>query len=319
MRPTFAAVLLPLAFMVSAAEAQDCPPTPTVLSVSEYQQQLNELSNELKSAKVDPDYSKIASCLPEHWNVETGNTRFEIGTWAIRNDLYEVEKETGADDRSDKIDDLQLTLNSMRDQAGSYEDKSFSAQRAHLDQILAKPEYRHATGPGWQEQFKDWIYALLLKILGKSIEHVSGMLTLLRVLGWSLVLLAVAFVMRFIFRWLMLEGAASVSPGQIAISATHWTNWLGQARLAANDSDWRRAIHFSYWAAISYLESEGCWPADRARTPREYVGLMSEEGERRSLLVKLTRKFEYFWYAQHAATQSEYQETLDELEALGCR
>lgn len=319
MRSTIAAVLLQIALTILPAAALDCPRPPADLSVTEYQRQLDEIAGQVKSAESDSDFSFISNCLPDHWTIQRGASRFEIGSWAVRNDLYEIQKEKDPDERKDEIEELETSLKNMRDQAGRYDESSFPSERDRLNRILSKPEYRHAIGPGWQDQFKDRVYAFLLRILGVSIEHSSEILTLLRLLGWAIVLFVLALLMRVLLRWLTVDPGSSIASGRMAVSATHWTDWLEQARLAASENDWRRAIHFAYWAAISHLEAEGCWPADRARTPREYVRLMSEEGERRSLLVKLTRKFEYFWYAQHSATQTEYQETLTELESLGCR
>ena len=70
---------------------------------------------------------------------------------------------------------------------------------------------------------------------------------------------------------------------------------------------WREAIHFLYWAAISRLESRRLWPADRARTPREYLALLAQEDPRRARLAALTGSFELVWYGGRAAAESDYR------------
>ena len=83
--------------------------------------------------------------------------------------------------------------------------------------------------------------------------------------------------------------------------------WLEDARRAAASGQWREAIHFLYWAAISRLESKRLWPADRARTPREYLALVAPEDPRRPGLATLTGSFERVWYGGRAAAESDYQ------------
>jgi hypothetical protein len=70
---------------------------------------------------------------------------------------------------------------------------------------------------------------------------------------------------------------------------------------------WREAIHFLYWASISRLESKRLWPADRARTPREYLALVAPEDPRQPPLATLTGSFERVWYGGRPAAESDYQ------------
>jgi hypothetical protein len=99
------------------------------------------------------------------------------------------------------------------------------------------------------------------------------------------------------------------------VSARDWQLWLADARKAAAGGQWREAIHFLYWAAIARLESRRLWPADRARTPREYLTLVSPEDPRQSGLALLTRSFEHTWYGGREASESDYRHA----EALAAR
>ena len=69
----------------------------------------------------------------------------------------------------------------------------------------------------------------------------------------------------------------------------------------AAKGQWREAIHFLYWASIARLESRRLWPADRARTPREYLALLAGTDPRKTNLTALTRSFERTWYGGRAA------------------
>jgi hypothetical protein len=92
-----------------------------------------------------------------------------------------------------------------------------------------------------------------------------------------------------------------------APSAREWQLWLRDAQDAAAAGLWREAIHFLYWAAISRLESRRLWPADRARTPREYLLLLPKTDPRRDNLSTLTRSFERTWYGGREAALTDYE------------
>jgi hypothetical protein len=100
---------------------------------------------------------------------------------------------------------------------------------------------------------------------------------------------------------------ANERPAPGAASARDWQLWLEDARQAAASGLWREAIHFVYWAAISRLESRRLWPADRARTPREYLALVAPEDPRKPGLSQLTNSFECFWYGGRDAGESDYK------------
>lgn len=97
------------------------------------------------------------------------------------------------------------------------------------------------------------------------------------------------------------------SPAAGTASARDWQLWLEDARKAAAAGMWREAIHFVYWAAISRLESRRMWPADRARTPREYLALVAKEDPRRAGLAQLTGSFERTWYGGRVARETDYR------------
>jgi hypothetical protein len=56
------------------------------------------------------------------------------------------------------------------------------------------------------------------------------------------------------------------------------------------------------------------WPADRARTPREYLRLLPPADPRLKNLTTLTRSFERIWYGGLEAGPSDF-ETAEKLAA----
>jgi hypothetical protein len=117
-------------------------------------------------------------------------------------------------------------------------------------------------------------------------------------------------------RWRIRLVPESDGPAAGAASARDWQLWLADARSAAAAGLWREAIHFVYWASISRLESKRLWPADRARTPREYLSLVAAEDPRRAGLARLTRSFERTWYGGRAAGESDYKKAEELAAAL---
>jgi hypothetical protein len=105
-------------------------------------------------------------------------------------------------------------------------------------------------------------------------------------------------------------------PAAGAASARDWQLYLADARRAAAAGQWREAIHFAYWAAISRLESKRLWPADRARTPREYLALVAASDPRRAGLATLTGSFERVWYGGRAAGESDYKQAEELVDKL---
>jgi hypothetical protein len=108
-------------------------------------------------------------------------------------------------------------------------------------------------------------------------------------------------------RWRIRLTPDTEGPATGAASARDWQLWLDDARAAAAAGLWREAIHFVYWASISRLESRRLWPADRARTPREYLALIAPEDPRQPGLAKLTGDFERTWYGGRPAGEGDYR------------
>jgi len=108
-------------------------------------------------------------------------------------------------------------------------------------------------------------------------------------------------------RWRLRLIPEQDAPAPDSASARDWQLWLEDARKAAAAGRWRDAVHFVYWAAISRLESKRLWPADRARTPREYLALVAEDDPRKAGLTTLTRSFERIWYGGRDAGEGDYR------------
>jgi hypothetical protein len=184
-------------------------------------------------------------------------------------------------------------------------------ERAVMKQVLAGRDFANLeeTNPkdSALEKVSDW----LNRLLENAVKLSSRAPWLGRALVWGFI---IAICLGLVWGLLQLERRWRVrlvpeerGPAPGAASAIPWQVWLEDARRAAQAGLWREAIHFLYWASISRLESKRLWPADRARTPREYLALVAPEDARRPALATLTGSFERVWYGGRPAAESDYQ------------
>jgi hypothetical protein len=110
----------------------------------------------------------------------------------------------------------------------------------------------------------------------------------------------------------------TIMPVNIPVSGKDWPVWLFEARTKAAMGEWRDAVHLAYWGGISFLEAQGSWRPDRARTPREYLRLLPATSSHQPALRALTMRLEGVWYGMQVAGPDSFEQTLAELERLGC-
>jgi hypothetical protein len=199
--------------------------------------------------------------------------------------------------------------------------QSVPAHQAESDamrKVLDGREFRRLKGQDPRdsvlERVNDWVNRLFTGLSSLT----RGAAWLGRALVWAFVLVVgiglVWALLQLERRWRvrLIPDAEAPAPG--AASARDWQLWIEDARKAAAAGLWREAIHFLYWAAISRLESKRLWPADRARTPREYLALVAPEDPRKERLAALTGSFERTWYGGRPAAEADYKRA-DELAA----
>jgi len=188
---------------------------------------------------------------------------------------------------------------------------SHAEERDTMKQVLAGREFSNLQ-PATEsdtalERFGNWLNRLFAKF--EKLRARSAWVG--RTLVWGFfgaVAAGLAWgLLRVERRWRLRLVPASPGLVSAAVSARDWQLWLADARKAAAHGQWREAIHFLYWAAIARLESRRLWPADRARTPREYLALVAPDDPRQSGLASLTSSFERTWYGGREASESDYR------------
>ena len=186
-----------------------------------------------------------------------------------------------------------------------------SLERETMAQVLAGRDFRDLQQPTVRDSMLEKVGGWLNHLLESATRLRARSAWIGRLVVWGFILgVSVALVWALLQlerRWrirLVPEGRV---PAPNAPSARNWQLWLEDARRAAASGMWREAIHLVYWAAIARLESRRLWPADRARTPREYLALIAPEDPRRAGLAALTGSFERTWYGGRSAAESDFR------------
>jgi hypothetical protein len=193
-----------------------------------------------------------------------------------------------------------------------------SANRARLNGILAAPEFSNIHGPTWLDRMKQRLEGFLLRWLGRAFAS-SVIPAIGDVAVYGLITLAVLLLAYWMYRVIRNSGELeSILPFPLPVSSKEWTLWMAESRAAADRGNWRDAIHLAYWCGVCFLEAQGLWRPDSARTPREYLQLLPSSSEHQPALVALTRSFEVVWYGKQEADADTFSRTLAQLEKLGC-
>jgi hypothetical protein len=193
-------------------------------------------------------------------------------------------------------------------------------QREAMNQVLAGREFRNLQEPSARDAVMEKINNWLNRLFENAARFGSRSPWIGRALVFAFILaVCVGLVwglLQLERRWRIRLVPDDLSPAVGAASARDWQLYLEDARKAAAAGLWREAVHFIYWAAISRLESRRLWPADRARTPREYLALVAPEDPRKAGLAALTGSFERIWYGGRPAVESDYRKAEQLVTAL---
>jgi hypothetical protein len=155
-------------------------------------------------------------------------------------------------------------------------------------------------------------------LLGKIFSS-SAIPMVSNILVYGLIAVAILAAAYWMYRSLR-DGTRleTIMPVAMHVSAKEWSIWMSEARAAAAREQWQDAIHLAYWAGISFLEAKGSWRPDSARTPREYLRLLPASSALHPTLRALTMRLEGVWYGMQIAGADGFEQTLSELERLGC-
>ncbi len=307
-----------LACLLLAASLSYAQSSTDTLTAAEYRAELDRLS--AATQQLDSSSGSTPQPLrdlPQSWHVHTDQGEFDISTEGLKRDVRRYDKENTAANATA----IRTRLESLRADLDGFERPTtdFSRNRGELKSILSRPEFQAVRSPTWLDRLKQRLLLSTLHLLERifrtlAIPEISKYF-IYGLMGFAVLALA-HLAYRNIWRR---DSVQSVIPQDLPVSAKEWALWLAEARAAAAKGEWRDAIHLAYWAGISFLERQGHWKPDRARTPREYLRLLSSASVHRDTLTGLTRIFELTWYAKRGADEKTFSQTLEALEKLGCQ
>jgi uncharacterized protein DUF4129 len=311
----------PLSLLISILAglllALPLPAAPAAISLSQYIAQLQAIQKVLEVEKPDDgQLQQLVGPLVETWVVQTDNHTFNVPMRPILAEIsrYRIDNRD-TQSLTDARRAVSLLLANATSMAAGQADQG---ERARLDQILSRSEFSQDAGDTWWDRLKQKAKELLLALLGKMLSS-SSFPIVGRIVIWVVVGTATVLIAFWVIRNYFKEGTYTTLAGiPGAISEKPWRDWQAEAKAAAEQGCWREAVHLSYWAGISFLEGQGLWRPDRARTPREYLRLLPPNDDHRGALAELTRGFETVWYGNEQATEREFAATTVLLERLGC-
>lgn len=303
--------------MSPAQPAEGYELTSVPLTLAQYIQALDDSLAAVRDIKGDPQRAAwLAQNLPATWKVEADGRSFEVSTESIRRDLGAWQKKP----KTEGLDLILQHLETLRYEAEAYGTPTpeIASRRVLLNGILARGEFRNVHGQTWLDRFKQRLTELLIRLLGRMFAS-SAIPVISDILVYGLIGAAVLGLAYWTYRSVRNSARLeTIMPVSMPVSAKESPIWIAQARTAAARGEWADAIHLAYWGGISFLEAQGSWRADRARTPREYLRLLPATSAHQPTLRALTMRLEGVWYGMQTAGADGFQETLAELERLGC-
>lgn len=293
------------------------------LSLSEYRQQVKDIANKVDALESHPETTgELVTSIPNQVSVTTHAGEITVNNKPLKDSLTTL---AGAEEqkRPGILREIRTYTQATRNAAEEFDSNSndLASERGRLNQILARHEFNKVKGPNAKDALTARIYRWISKLLSKLNFRGGSNFDLMRLVIYLFAGAAVTLLLIWTFRRLR-QPQEEFLPREIvpfSPSARGWRTWLADARSRAQQQDWRNAIHLAYWAGISYLEENGAWRPNRARTPREYLRLIGMRAANYPVLAALTRKLETVWYGYGQASEADYQEALGQLEKLGCR
>ena len=310
------AMLLLLVSLARFAAADESP-----LSLPDYKARLELYNAQIQKVVEHHEYAvEFYRELPSELQVLTPSRTMTVSLAFLRNGLESFLKSSPTV-KANILEQLGARVKAMRAEADRFEQANpgDAAARERLNRIMSAREFGRLRGPTELELLWERISDWLDKKLSKLFPSESDLDQFGQVLVWIVIGIVSAILATWLYRRSrerLMDRPREVMP--FVPSARSWRAWMAEAREKASLGQWRDAIHLGFWAAVARLESDGLWPPDKARTPREYLNAIPVS-DTRSSFAAVTKTFESIWYGGRPAAARDFESFTAELEKLGCR
>jgi hypothetical protein len=312
------AALLSAIASVSGYAAGDGVP----LSLQEYRSRLEQYKSQIQRVSQHHEYAvDFYREVPPGLQVNTAEGEITVSLGFLRDGLETYLKATPAA-KTKLLSELEQRIAGMVGEAETFEGARAGdpVVRERLNQILATREFSRLRGPTelqlLGQRIREWLNRKLNQLFPKAPD--------LDQWGAIFVWIVIAIVTSVLALWLYRRSLERLTqPAREVVgffpSAKGWRAWLAESHQMASLGQWRDAIHLGFWAAVARLESDGVWPPDKARTPREYLNAITPDHRIKPSFSEVTRTFEAAWYGQQNSSAVDFQRFAAQLENLGCR
>jgi len=292
--------------------------------------ELQRIGTEIKKEKANAAYlAALRGSLPAQWELNTAERSYSVSAEPLRTLLREAEKEKKPESMAAKATAAADWALDLANQVNAYSEAqthSAPSARPALERILSRRDFASVQGPSRFDLLRQRVMQWILNLLESFFRQVGRYPMGAKILFWSIVVAIVVWLAFTLFRYWSKRATLEElqAPDSVVFTRT-WQEWIRLAREAAQRGDSREAVHSTYWAGICYLEDSGVVRKDRARTPREYMRLVSNATQlatsgrsTRESLSALTMVLEQVWYGRRPASNQDFANAMRNVEALGC-
>jgi hypothetical protein len=328
------ALLVLIAFPCNSRAQQLAHPASTAqapsLTPETFNFELRRLARRLDTTNVSTEQiSAVRASLPVSWEIDSPERHYSIPSRPLASILRSAESDRAA--RAENLDAARNWLSDLSQQIENYSARQKtqdSAARGTAQQILARREFGGIGAPNPRDllrrKINELIRRLFIWLFGGLGRHPIATETFF----WLIVAAVVGWLAMMLFRfWAGRAKLESIEKISTVASRRPWQEWIRAAREAAARGDFREAVHSTYWAGVSRLETLGALAPDPSRTPRESLRVLGDPAanvihattQQRESLAALTACLERVWYGRRAAGPTDFQDCLRQAEELGCR
>ena len=302
-----------------AAQAVDATRVEEVVR-TQFPAVLEALAAEIAALGRAADAPAVAGRIPESWRVVDSDERVDVSARWLIAALVSAPAEPAAwpATRTALVRRLHGVGDEIESGGGANRARSRAQARAAVETILAGSEFQQSAASRWRERLQEQVGQWFEDLLGRFGAGRGAARDTALVFAWAAALAALIGLGYWLARTIAEHPRSPLSLGSVAAQRPRARDLALRALAAARLGQTRDAVRCAYGAALVRLEEQGVWHIDDARTPREYLPLLSPTDSRHPAILDLTRRFEQIWYGNRVAADDDARRVTDHLEALGC-